>query len=57
MIRGRDVCSVKNAAWLAANIGATDVTVKIFPKSAHVIAADLERDAVADAVIAFLDRF
>jgi carboxylesterase len=51
------VCSVKNAGWLAANIGATDVTVKIFPKSAHVIAADVERDAVASEVLAFLARF
>jgi carboxylesterase len=50
------VCPWKNAAWLVDHIGARDVSVRIFEKSAHVLAWDGERDEVAGEVSAFLHR-
>jgi len=50
------VCGVENAAWLAAHVGATDVTVRVYPRSAHAVAADVDRDAVARETLAFIDR-
>jgi carboxylesterase len=50
------VCSWKNAAWLAERIGSRDVSVRIFEKSAHVLACDGERDEVAGEVVRFLAR-
>jgi carboxylesterase len=50
------VCSWKNAVWLADHIGARDVSVRIFERSAHVIACDGERGEVAREVLAFLAR-
>jgi carboxylesterase len=50
------VCSVKNASWLASNLGTRDVSVRIFEKSAHVLAADIEREDVAREVVRFLAR-
>lgn len=46
------VCPVENATWLAAKI--PHPTVRIYPRSAHVVAADFDRDAVASDVISFL---
>ena len=54
---GRDhVCPWRNATWLATHIGARDVSVRLFEKSAHVLAWDCERDEVAREVLAFLAR-
>jgi carboxylesterase len=50
------VCSWKNATWLAEHIGSRDVSVRIFEKSAHVIACDGERDEVAREVVGWLRR-
>ena len=50
------VCSWKNATWLAAHVGARDVGVRIFEKSAHVLACDGERDEVAREVVVFVGR-
>jgi carboxylesterase len=50
------VCSWKNAGWLADHIGTRDVSVRIFERSAHVLAWDGERDEVAAEVLAFLGR-
>jgi carboxylesterase len=58
VLHGRQdrVCSWKNACWLADHIGARDVSVRIFERSAHVIACDGERDEVARELLAFLTR-
>jgi carboxylesterase len=50
------VCPVTNAAWLAGHLGTRDVTVRLFDRSAHVLAWDGERDAVARDVVTFLRR-
>ena len=50
------VCPPKNARWLAENIGAADVTVHEYANSAHMVAADHDRNAVARDVLAFLAR-
>jgi carboxylesterase len=50
------VCSWKNAVWLARHVGARDVSVRLFEKSAHVLAWDGERDEVAGEVVRFLGR-
>jgi carboxylesterase len=50
------VCSWRNAEWLAAHVASKDVTVRVYDRSAHVVAADVDRDAVAEEVIAFLRR-
>jgi carboxylesterase len=50
------VCPWKNAVWLAEHVGARDVSVRLFEKSAHVLAWDGERDAVAAEVLRFLAR-
>ncbi len=53
---GKDrVCPATNARLVAESIGATDVTTKIYPKSAHLIAADVDRSAVAEDVARFVD--
>lgn len=50
------VCPRKNAAWVADHLGSRDVTVRIYEHSAHVVAADFDRDAVARDVVSFLQR-
>jgi carboxylesterase len=51
------VCSWKNAGWVASHVGTRDVTVRIFERSAHVLACDGEREQVADEVARFMRRF
>lgn len=46
------VCPPQNATWLASRI--PHATLRIYPRSAHVVAADFDRDAVATDVVAFL---
>jgi carboxylesterase len=48
------VCPWQNAPWLADHIGTRDVRVRLFEESAHVLAWDGERDAVAGEVLRFL---
>jgi carboxylesterase len=50
------VCSWRNARWLAEHIGSRDVSVRIFERSAHVLACDGERAEVAREVVAFVKR-
>jgi len=50
------VCPWKNAVWLAGHLGARDVSVRVFEKSAHVLAWDGEREEVAREVVKFLAR-
>ena len=50
------VCPWSNAPWLAAHTGTRDAMVRIFDRSAHVLAWDGERDAVAREVTAFVAR-
>jgi carboxylesterase len=59
IVHGRrdGVCPCTNARWLADHIGSSDVTVRIFDRSAHVLGCDGERAEVARAVAAFVARF
>jgi carboxylesterase len=50
------VCPWKNAVWLSKHLGTKDVSVRIFERSAHVLALDGERTEVAREVSAFLKR-
>jgi carboxylesterase len=50
------VCPWQNADWLAERVSARDVNVRIFERSAHLLACDLEREAVATEVVTFLAR-
>jgi carboxylesterase len=50
------VCPWQNAVWLADHVGSKDVSVRIFERSAHVLACDFEREEVAQEVLAFLER-
>jgi carboxylesterase len=51
------VCSTKSPAFIASRLGTRDVRVRMFPKSAHVIACDVEKADVAREVLDFLARF
>jgi carboxylesterase len=54
---GRDrVCPQTNVERVKSAIGAKDVRSRIFPESAHMLAADLERDDVAREVVAFIEE-
>jgi carboxylesterase len=50
------VCPASNAKLVASKLGAVDVTTRVFPKSGHLVAADMERDDVAVEVIRFIER-
>jgi len=50
------VCPWTNAVWLADHIGSKDVSLRIFERSAHVLACDFEHEEVAREVCAFLAR-
>jgi len=50
------VCPWKNATWLAERVGGGDVTVRVFERSAHVLACDGEREDVAREVVRFVQR-
>ena len=50
------VCPASNARLVASKLGAIDVTTRIFPKSGHLVAADMEREDVAGEVIRFVER-
>jgi esterase/lipase len=54
------VCPWKNATWLATRLlegPSRDVGVRIFERSAHVLACDGERGDVANEVVGFVRRF
>jgi carboxylesterase len=50
------VCRPRGSKLLAEKVGSKDVTLRFYGKSAHVIAADVEREAVARDVVAFVAR-
>jgi carboxylesterase len=50
------VCSYENANFLARRLGSKNVTLRVFEKSAHVLAWDAERDAVCTEVVAFVGK-
>jgi carboxylesterase len=53
------VCPWQNATWLAEHLrqgSCPDVSLRLYEKSAHVLACDGERDAVASEVVAFVKR-
>jgi carboxylesterase len=58
VVHGRHdrVCPWRSARWLARRIGASDVSLRIFERSAHVLGCDGERRAVADAILRFVQR-
>jgi carboxylesterase len=58
ILHGRQdhVCPWRNAPWLAAHLGSRDVRMRLFKRSAHVLAWDRERHEVAEEVLAFLAR-
>ena len=58
ILHGRQdhVCPWRNATWLADHIGSRDASVRLFEKSAHVLAWDGEREAVGQEVLAFVER-
>ena len=53
---GKDrVCPPSNARLVAEALGTKDVKVVLHPNSAHLIAADVDREAVADEVARFVE--
>jgi esterase/lipase len=50
------VCRPRGSKLLAEKVGSKDVTLRFYAKSAHVIAADVEREEVARDVVAFVAR-
>ena len=50
------VCPWSNAPWLASRIVARDATMRLFERSAHVLAWDGQRDEVVREVLSFLAR-
>jgi carboxylesterase len=57
--RSDHVCPWRNATWLADRLregACPDVSLRLFERSAHVLACDGERDAVASEVVAFVRR-
>jgi esterase/lipase len=53
---GKDrVCPPSNAAYVAARLGTRAVETKLYPSSAHLVAADVDRAAVAADVARFVE--
>jgi carboxylesterase len=50
------VCSVRGARELASLLGTPDVRIRTYPRSAHMLALDYDREEVARDVLAFLER-
>jgi len=50
------VCDVRAADEVARSLGTEDVRVRTYARSAHMLALDFDREAVASDVIAFLER-
>jgi esterase/lipase len=50
------VCHWTNASWVADAVRAKDVGIRIYEKSAHVLACDGEREEVGEEVRAFVGR-
>lgn len=50
------VCSPRAVRDLEAGLGSRDVRVRIYPRSAHMLALDYDREEVATDVVRFLER-
>jgi len=50
------VCSVRGARELGSLLGTHDVRIRTYPRSAHMLALDYDREEVARDVLSFLDR-
>lgn len=50
------VCPVQNAWRAAEKLGSSDVQVRIFPRSHHILTRDVEKDAVRAAMDEFFRR-
>lgn len=50
------VCPVSNVEHVRRALGAREIYTRVFPRSAHLVAADLDRAAVADEVLRFMRR-
>ncbi len=50
------VCDVSSAREVASGLGTDDVRVRTYARSAHMLALDYDREAVAADVISFLER-
>ena len=50
------VCGVRGARWLAEHVASKDVTLRIYARSAHVVARDHDKDAVLADTRAFVAR-
>lgn len=50
------VCSVRGARDLASRLGTSDVRIRTYPRSAHMLALDYDREDVARDVVSFLER-
>lgn len=50
------VCPASNAELFASRVASDDVTVRHYARSGHLVGADLDRDAVAADVTAFVAR-
>jgi carboxylesterase len=54
---GRDrVCPETNVELVRRGLGSRDVRTKVFPKSAHLVAADLDRDEVSACVAGWIEE-
>jgi carboxylesterase len=54
---GRDkVCPVANVERVRRGLGAREIRTKVFPKSAHMVAADVDRDEVSACVAAYVEE-
>ncbi len=51
------VCPVSNASWLADRLPlAESVTVRVYPRSAHVLGCDYDREEVGRDIVSFLKK-
>lgn len=50
------VCPPSNVRLVAQSLGTSDVTTRTYRDSGHLVAADRERERVADDVLTFVDR-
>jgi len=54
---GRDkVCPVANVESVRKRLGAPEIRTKIFPKSAHMVAADIDRAEVSACVASYVEE-
>ena len=50
------MCPVANVEHARRALGSREIRTKIFPKSAHMLAADLERDEVSACVASWVEE-